>query len=165
MESKYLERKCMGIINQLFDLAEISVEKRQEINDIATSYLEERIKEIIKDVTGTIGSHFIESDKYFNEKLVFDNFRKLYPGTKRGNDTEFENFIKKHKDWKVVLPHLVVFLNYQIAQKQYLKDKNKFCAEWKNMQTYINNRSWEEQYCVIPVSQPKQPIQTEGQKW
>ena len=31
----------MGIINQLFDLAEVPVEKRQSINDAADKYLQE----------------------------------------------------------------------------------------------------------------------------
>jgi hypothetical protein len=38
-----LSKECMGIINQLFDLTEISVEKRQSINDIADEYLKNQI--------------------------------------------------------------------------------------------------------------------------
>ena len=34
------------------------------------------------------------------EKETYNNFRKEFPGTKRGNDSEFYNFVKKHKDWK-----------------------------------------------------------------
>jgi uncharacterized protein YdaU (DUF1376 family) len=57
----------------------------------------------------------------------FENFRKQYPGTKRGYTTEFENLKKKHKDWKQIIP---------------------IVPEWKNLSTYINNRSWEEQITI-----------------
>lgn len=34
-----LAKECVGIINQLYDLAEVPVEKRQDINDKADKYL------------------------------------------------------------------------------------------------------------------------------
>ncbi len=47
-ERKFV-KECMGIINQLFDLAEISVKKRQEINDVADKYLQKQISTILKE--------------------------------------------------------------------------------------------------------------------
>ncbi len=78
-----------------------------------------------------------------NELQIFDNFRKEYLGTKRGNETEFKNF-QKHSDWKLVLPKLLTSLNNQIANRKLKKQKNEFVPEWKNLQTWINNRCWEE---------------------
>jgi len=43
MDLNQLKKECMGIVNQLFDLAEVGVEKRQAINDIADKYLFEQI--------------------------------------------------------------------------------------------------------------------------
>ena len=83
-------------------------------------------------------------DKVKEEIEVFDIFRKQYPGTKRGNEIEFANFIKKHTDWKEVLPLLSERLNYQIEARQVRKDYKRFIPPWKNMQTWINNRCWEE---------------------
>ena len=37
---------------------------------------------------------------------LFEVVRKLYPGTKRGLETEFRDFIRKHTDWREVLPLL-----------------------------------------------------------
>jgi hypothetical protein len=39
MNHNQLKRELMGIVNQLFDLAEVPVTKRQAINDIAHDYM------------------------------------------------------------------------------------------------------------------------------
>ena len=85
----------------------------------------------------------------------FDNFRKLYPGTKRGNETEFTNFIKKHEDWKVVLNYLLPALNKQIAWRKEAGLTQQFVPQWANLQTWINQRRWEEEMGKIAIqSQP-----------
>jgi hypothetical protein len=78
-------------------------------------------------------------------KKVFDNFRKQYPGTKRGNEVEFANFVKKHKDWKDILPILSEKLAYQIEARKIKAGAGGFVPEWKNLQTWINQRCWEEE--------------------
>ena len=75
----------------------------------------------------------------------FDNFRKLYPGTKRGNETEFTNFTKKHEDWKAVLNDLLPALNKQIAWRKEAGLTQQFVPQWANLQTWINQRKWEEE--------------------
>lgn len=77
------------------------------------------------------------------EIQIFNEFRVLYQGTKRGLQTEFDVF-KKHKDWKEVLPKLKSALNSQIQSRNLKKSKNEFVPEWKNLKTWINNRCWEE---------------------
>ena len=86
-----------------------------------------------------------DKDKdYKKEKETFDEFRKIYPGIKRGNDVEFDNFIKKTKDWKEVLPLLSKRVEYQKEARKVRKNKNMFNFEWKILSTWINNRCWEE---------------------
>jgi len=94
-----------------------------------------------------------------NEYLIlFDKFRKLYPGTKKGNQTEFENFKKKHKsDWKTVLPTLEGVINNQIQVRNEKIKLKMFVPEWKNLQTWINQRCWEEETKIESVIQPTQP--------
>ena len=75
----------------------------------------------------------------------FENFRKFYPGTKRGLETELSNFKKKHKDWKEVIPLLPGIIEKQIRHKEKLKRLGRFVPEWKNLQTWINQRCWEEE--------------------
>jgi len=81
---------------------------------------------------------------YKGEKEMFDVFRKEYPGTKRGSGIEFTNFIKKHADWKEVLQILSQRLQYQKEARQLRKENKLFVPEWKHLQTWINQRCWEE---------------------
>jgi hypothetical protein len=78
------------------------------------------------------------------EKEVFDLFRKEYPGTKRGLEVEFSGFIKHHKDWKSFLPLLSERLIYQKEARLERKMNKLFVPEWKNLETWINNKSWED---------------------
>ena len=100
-------------------------------------------KNHIKTIRKSYGNH--TENENDNENInIFNAFRKKYPGLKRGNKTEFNNF-KKHNDWKNILILLEDSLNKQIEYKEYLKNKRKFCPEWKNLKTWINQRCWEEE--------------------
>ena len=95
----------------------------------------------------------------------FEVARKLYPGTKRGYQTEFDNFKKKHKDWNKVLPLLLPAIQYQIDWRRRAKSKfmPPFIPPWKNFKTWMNNRCWEcefeqlEERKVEPVPVPVKP--------
>ncbi len=41
-----LAKECIGIVNQLYDLAEVPTEKRQDINDKADKYLLDQVLRI-----------------------------------------------------------------------------------------------------------------------
>ena len=114
-------------------------------NNICESYvnhMENRNRNIIIDINSN------------NINTEFENFRKLYPGTKRGYETEFNNF-KKHKDWKLVVDQLYGKLQQQIEIRSKKKINGDFVPEWKNMQTWINQRCWEEE-----VMKPKVRLAT-----
>jgi len=88
----------------------------------------------------------LDKNRLDNSEIVFDSFRKLYEGNKRGNKTEFDNFKKKHADWETALPLLEPALKNQIFRRQ--QDSaipGKFIPEWKHLQTWINQRCWEEE--------------------
>ncbi len=76
--------------------------------------------------------------EHTNHKIIFEEFRKAYPGTKKGLEVEFENFVKKNKDWEEVLPKLLPAIIAQATARKKLSDSGKFVAEWKNLQTWIN---------------------------
>jgi len=78
-------------------------------------------------------------------EIQFENFRKEYPGTKNGFKTEFDNFIKKHKDWQSVIPLLSLALEKQKKWRDEAKKNNMFVPEWAMLQTWINQRRWEEE--------------------
>lgn len=92
-----------------------------------------------------------------NHLSLFNEFRKNYPGTKKGSEVEFENGKKKHKDWEQIVPLLQTALTYQIGVRAKLKSiPGKFVPEWKNLQTWINQRCWEEEIEGSPIV----PVQT-----
>jgi len=81
------------------------------------------------------------------ERQLFEDFRQRYSGKKRGLDTELNNFIKKIKDWKIVLPILsTVNLDFDVTEKRYIP----------HLQTFINQRKWEMMTPVKPKPQPYQ---------
>jgi len=86
---------------------------------------------------------------------IFKTFKDAYQGSKRGNDTEFENFKKKTKDWKQVLPDLTALLKCQVAQREVMAQAGVFVPSWKNLQTWINNRCWEEEQAKPETAQPR----------
>lgn len=80
-------------------------------------------------------------------KQLFENFRKQYQGKKLGLEKEFENFKKKHKDWKEVIDKLE---NALLAEITWRKNKVGFVPEWKNLQTWLNQRCWEQEFEATP---------------
>ena len=83
------------------------------------------------------------------ERQLFEDFRQRYGGKKRGLDTELNNFLKKTKDWKTVLPMLsTVNLDFDVNDKKYIP----------HFQTFINQRKWE-MFALDPKS--KAPIYQE----
>jgi hypothetical protein len=115
---------------------------------------EGKYKKHMKNISKTYVKHMEgEGDnedniKYKEEKEQFNIFRKEYLGTKKGNNSEFDNFIKKHKDWRDVLPLLLPRLQYQIEAREVRNEKKLFVPAWKNLQTWINQRCWEEEIAV-----------------
>ncbi len=81
---------------------------------------------------------------------IFNSSVELFPGIVRGVENEFANFIYhcEHPlrklpviDWKVALPLLLPAVEGQIARR---KKTQGFVPPWKNFQTWINNRCWED---------------------
>ncbi len=79
-------------------------------------------------------------------KNIFEKARKLFPGSKRGLQTEYDNFLKKHKDGSEVIHLLEPAIQREIIHKTNLKNSGQFCPAWKNFQTWINNRCWEQEF-------------------
>jgi len=75
--------------------------------------------------------------------VIFDEFRKAYPGIKRGLETEFLNLKKKYRDWPEILPLLKPALEKLIAWRESASKAGKFVSDWPNLQTWINQRRWE----------------------
>ena len=77
---------------------------------------------------------------------AFKRFIVKYPGIKRGPGVEFEYFKAKNKDWRKVVFELEGYIDKQIRQRYQKEQLKQFVPEWKNLKTYLGNRSWEEIY-------------------
>jgi hypothetical protein len=84
-----------------------------------------------------------ENENEIDIKNAFELFRKLYPGSKRGLDTEYNNLCKKHDDYKNIIPLLSASLENQINWRTEMIAAKMFVPEWKMLQTWINQRCWE----------------------
>ena len=81
---KNLEKQAIGIVAQLFDLAEVPVDKRQQINDVAYDYVTEQLiitdvsqqRELLELVTEIANSKQVYSNtrhKLWAKKLISSN--------------------------------------------------------------------------------------------
>jgi len=91
------------------------------------------------------------------DNIIFDEFRKLYPGNKRSLETEFTNFKKKHKDWNKILPLLLPAVEKEIAYHKQKKSAGEFVSEYANLQTWINQRRWEIELPNITTNETTKP--------
>jgi len=85
-----------------------------------------------------------------NLSIIFEEFRKKYPGTKRGSETELKNFLKKY-DSKIAYL-LLPALQIEKDHKDKLKSAGQFTPEWKNLSTWINNRCWEQEFPEVKTT-------------
>lgn len=88
-------------------------------------------------------------------KDKFEIFRKKYFGTKKGLDNEFKNFTKKQKQPSEVIDLLLPALEREIKNKEALKQSGEFCPSWKNLQTWINQECWTQEFPEIENQEPE----------
>lgn len=86
-----------------------------------------------------------ENENINTIKNEFDNARKIFPGTKRGLDTEWDNFKKKNKRPSEIVPLLKPAIESEIEHKKKLDAAKQFRPSWKNFATWINQRCWEQE--------------------
>jgi len=135
---------------QYGDLSEMNRAHNSVIQLLRKNNLLKHIKPHISPLQGAMVKDMVK-DKVKDKKvkIVFEEARKIYPGTKRGLDTEFTNFKKKHKDWRNILPLLKPAIERQIQSREIATG---FVPNWKNFQTWINNRCWEEQLKITEAT-------------
>lgn len=91
----------------------------------------------------------------------FEEFRIAYPGRKRGHDTEFEAFKRKHKNWTEIVPLLMPALQRLIAYNKALQAAGQWVANFANLSTWLYQARWEEELPNITsqgssvIEQPK----------
>ena len=80
-------------------------------------------------------------------KEKFEIFRKQYPGSKRGLDTEFNEFVKKYKGHVgEIVPVLLPALEKLIAWREQAVKRGEFVPSFANLKTWLNQRRWETEF-------------------
>jgi hypothetical protein len=82
----------------------------------------------------------------------FDLARAAYPGIKGSLQKEYDKFKKRHKDYKECIDKLIPGIEREAAYKKMCNEQGKFCADWKNFQTWIHNRCWEDEYATAQTT-------------
>jgi len=130
----------------------ITILKYDELQSISKERTQRRTQELsYNDRTKTVHNNNVKNDKnvknikekYKKEKEVFEFARQLYPGTKRGLDTEWEYFQRTVKDWRESLPLLADAIHAQITTKRRAQQAGEFSPEWKHFKSWLYNRYWE----------------------
>ena len=93
-----------------------------------------------------------DKNKETNISVIFEAFRKSFPGTKRGLETELKNFLKKNTSEVVHL--LLPALEKEKQNRANLEEQKKtdskiFIPTWKNLSTWINQNCWEQEFSEI----------------
>lgn len=76
----------------------------------------------------------------------FERFRKAYPGNRRGIKIEFENFKKKHSDYRTAVYLLNPALDKLKAWREQKRRLSQFVPEYANLSTWLNQRRWEVEF-------------------
>lgn len=84
----------------------------------------------------------------------FEEFRLLYTGVKPGEE-EALKILKKHKDWKQVIPLLrPAFEKEELWRKDGIS-KGEFRPPPKHLQTWLNQRCWQQEFGHIVEKEPE----------
>lgn len=129
--------------------------KDLEINEATLQALLKALHKHLEDANAIEDEDLNSFEKGGVGEKTFEDFRKIYPGTKGGFKTEFENFKKKAKKFEEILPLLIPAVEAQIEYRKKCEAAGKFCPEWKHLKTWINNRCWEDELPEIKPDQPK----------
>lgn len=81
-------------------------------------------------------------------KVEFEKARKAFPGAKRGLETEWGNFTRKHpKDPASIVPLLFPAIEAAKAYRAKVSRlQGAFLPDWKHFQTWINGKHWEDEF-------------------
>lgn len=108
--------------------------------------------------TNCENSHFSKLEE------AFEVFRKAYPGRKRGHDTEFDAFKRKHKNWTKIVPLLMPALQCLIEYNKAAEAAGQWTANYANLSTWLFQARWEEELPEIITTQQKQQCEEQSQQ-
>ena len=96
-----------------------------------------------------------ENEHFSKLEEAFEVFRKAYPGRKRGHDTEFDAFKRKHKNWTKIVPLLMPALQRLIEYNKAAETAGQWKPSYANLSTWLYQSRWEDELPEIASPQKK----------
>ena len=87
--------------------------------------------------------------------MSFDDFWAHYP-LKKGKGYARKCYERARKNGMPSDGVLIKAIDEQSKEKAFLKSQNKFCPEWKNPSTWLNQECWADA-CILPMNQTPKP--------
>jgi len=133
-----------GSPNVLYTLSKLDKVTNEVSAEVDNKVTNEVSAEVLptKDKQNKTKQNIKKIDKK-NLENVFEEFRKIYPGTKQGFKTEFENFCKKHQDYSEAVFLLKPALEKLISWRNSRRQAGQFVPEHTHLKTWLNQRRWE----------------------
>mgnify|MGYP003386496819 CR=1 FL=1 len=104
---------------------------------------------ITENTTENTTENQFQCDKSQNENDFLTEFKKirdLFPGKKRGLETEFQSFKKWDKHWKTNIFIIPQKIQNQILGRAREKKLGRFVKEWQGLGRYLKEKTWEEEF-------------------
>lgn len=76
---------------------------------------------------------------------MFEDFRKAYPGRKRGLKTELDAFKRKYRNWSEIVPLLMPALERLIAYTEQAQRTEGWAPRYANLSTWLYQARWEDE--------------------
>lgn len=131
-------------------------------NDQCETKPEDSSTKVLPRENNAMGMQSKVKESKENISAIFEQFRNEYPGTKRGLDTELENFLKKNKPEvvRLLLPALNKEKNHRkdLEKKRQFEKKEQFIPQWKNLVTWINQKCWEQEFSKVDKQTNGTPV-------
>lgn len=102
--------------------------------------------------------------EYSELEQQFEEFRKAYPGRKRGHDTELDAFKRKFKNWAEIIPLLMPALQRLIAYNEATKAAGQWAASYANLSTWLFQARWEEELPEVVATAHNQEKQSQPKR-
>lgn len=159
---------CFAEIAEIQDNAQIKITKKQANQANGCFGSSDENSQFI--LNNNIDNIDIEEEKencensHFSKlEEAFEAFRRAYPGRKRGHDTEFDAFKRKHKNWTKIVPLLMPALQRLIEYNKAAEAAGQWKPNYANLSTWLYQARWEEELPEITSKQPKQQCEEQPQ--
>lgn len=152
---------CFAEIAEIQDNAQIKITKKQANQANGCFGCSDENSQFI--LNNNIDNIDIEEEKencensHFSKlEEAFEAFRRAYPGRKRGHDTEFDAFKRKHKNWTKIVPLLMPALQRLIEYNKAAEAAGQWKPSYANLSTWLYQSRWEDELPEITTQQKQQ---------